>query len=569
VTASTDHYIVCGGNSLANRLVEELVTRYKVPVTSIVPPGDDPHISEIGKRLGADAVLVSDRLTEDALRSAGVARARGIAFVGGDDQGNIQAALRVQRMSRGIQIVVRMYNQRLGEHIRDLITNCVVLSASETAAPAFVNAGLRRPATVQAGGRTLYIAQRQHTGGARELCTVAEQADPTDADSVSMLPRESGAAMRWIERDVLRLPDAGGGQAVLSYMDHEPRVRLPRLARLRWRLLDMWRFFTSAQLRMVLAVSGAAVATAFVGIWLVRPIGWAVYETLMNLAGSAVPDTFGVRSGVGGGWQRVFQVVTTFGGILLVPIVTAVLIENTGSRRRGGQRLPNAGIRGHFVIVGLGTVGTRAALLTADLGVPVICVERDPEAGGIDLVRSRDIAVVTDASIETALAKARVDTCRAVLTLTGDDVTNLEAALEAHAINPNVRVVVRLFDDDFAAHLENTIDDLYSQSMSYLSAPAFAAALMGQEVRGTLPVYSHVLLIAEIAIAADSKLREQPLREIDADGEIRVIALRRSHQQDFTWQPADHGYRLAPDDTIIVAATRAGFRRLLLPRAPS
>jgi voltage-gated potassium channel Kch len=548
-----DHFIVCGGNALANRLVAELRDLYDVSVSAIVPSTDDAHVTQIMKKLNPEAVVVSDALTEEALQEAGVAEARGIAFVDGDDQSNIHAALRAQGMNPGIRIVIRMYNQRLREHIRQLIANCAALSASETAAPAFVNAALRRPNTVQAGGRSLSVALGDAIDTSRlPLCVVADQIDPSDPSTIEMLPRERNPTMRWIEEDVLRLASgAGSGRAVLQFIDGEPRVVISRISRLRWRLIDAWRFFTSAQLQVVMVVAGTAVLASFIGIWVVRPVGWAVYETVLNIAGSAVPDTYGQSSSVGGTWQRVFQVATTLSGILLVPIVTAVLVENTGSARRGSLRPPSAGVRGHFVVVGLGNVGTRVALLARDLGIPVVCVERDENARGIATVRGHDIPVVIgEGPVVETLRRARVDTCRAVLALTGDDVSNLEAALEAREINPEVRVVVRLFDDDFAAHVYGKVGN---------AASAFAAALMGQEVLGTLSVYRHVLLLAEITVDEESKLLGQALRDIDSDGAIRIVALHRVKGPAYEWRPADHGHRLAVGDTVIVAATRAGL----------
>lgn len=38
-----DHYIVCGGNALAHRLILELVEHYEVPVLAIVPDRTRDH----------------------------------------------------------------------------------------------------------------------------------------------------------------------------------------------------------------------------------------------------------------------------------------------------------------------------------------------------------------------------------------------------------------------------------------------------------------------------------------------------------------------------------------------
>src|SRR6266702_4247534 len=172
-----DHYIVCGGNTLAHRLVVELTEQYEVPVIAIVPSRDLDHAAQIIRILGEGAVVVAPTITEEVLTAAGASDARGIALVDGDDQSNIHAALRIQALNEDVCIVLRIYNQRLGNHIERLLKNCSALSRSATAAPAFVNAALQRRNSVRVGSQSVSI----HVGARDEredfLCTVADRID--------------------------------------------------------------------------------------------------------------------------------------------------------------------------------------------------------------------------------------------------------------------------------------------------------------------------------------------------------------------------------------------------------
>jgi Trk K+ transport system NAD-binding subunit len=215
------------------------------------------------------------------------------------------------------------------------------------------------------------------------------------------------------------------------------------------------------------------------------------------------------------------------------------------------------------VIVGLGNAGTRVASFIHELGVPVVGIERDPSARGIIALRSLGIPVlVGDAPVAEVLARAHVAKAKAVIALTGDDVANLEAGLEARALNKEARLVLRLFDDDFAEHVYKSFANIASRSVSYLAAPAFAAALMGHEVLGTFSVRRRVLLITEVAVEDGSDLVGVPLRDLDAPGQSRVLALRRRNDASYAWRPADHSRRLTPGDSLIIAATRSGLGRL-------
>ncbi|MFB7678037.1 NAD-binding protein [Kitasatospora purpeofusca] len=586
------HYIVCGGNALAHRLVLELVEHYEVPVVVLVPDRTRDHAPRIEQLDGVAAVVEYTSVTEEALRAVRVETARGIALVDGSDQENIHAALSAQGHNPGIRIVLRMFNQRLGSNIERLLRNGTALSGSATAAPAFADAALSRPNSVQVGDRFLHIAYDDDIAADR-ICVVADRIDRQDLGRIRLLPDQEGdsasfvrlagefgdggpirsatEARRATEAAPASAPDepspATGGVAALQTLPSEPAVRIPWWRRLRWRLLDTLRFFTSARLRVVLITALAAVLFAFGLLWYLNgDFAWSLYASLLDLAGAAQPDQPGTGdgSGTGGTWQRIAQVVITFCGITFAPVATAIMVEVLASGRRGQHRSPGAGTRDHVVVVGLGNVGTRVVAQLHGLGVPVVGLESDPQARGISAVRALGVPVVVDdGPLAEQLRRARLKHSRAVVAVSGDDATNLEAALEARAVRPDVRVVLRLFDDSFASHVYATLDNVVSRSTSYLAAPAFAAALMGREVLGTLSVFRHVLLIAELPAELGTGLIGLNRHDLEDTGGVRVLAVRLARSPRlYHWNYADRTRTLEPGDSVVVAATRSGLARL-------
>ncbi|MFJ7244011.1 NAD-binding protein [Kitasatospora sp. NPDC098652] len=618
----SQHYIVCGGNALAHRLVLELVEHYEVPVVVLVTDRTRDHAPRIEEIAGVAAVVEYPNITEEALRAVSVDTARGLALVEGSDQENIHAALSAQGHNPNIRIVFRMFNQRLGENIERLLRNGAALSGSATAAPAFAAAALGRPNSVEIGGRYLHIAFDDAITSDR-ICVVADHIDRQDLSKIRLLPEQEGDSAEFVrlatefgddgpvrpggvrreaapgpEQEPEPVPEPGpvpglepepeseseperesgsesesaseessGGIAALQALRMEPGEPISWARRLRWRVLDTMRFFTSARMRLVLLTALAAVLLAFSVLWyLSRDFGWTVYISLLDLAGAAQPDQqadIAAGTGTGGAWQRVAQVVITLCGITFAPVATAIVVEVLGSGRRGLPRNPSAGTRDHVIVVGLGNVGTRVATQLHEMGVPVVCLERDPQARGIAAARALGIPVVLgDGPFEEQLRRARLKHSRAVVAVSGDDATNLEAALEARHGNPEVRVVVRLFDDNFAGHFYKTLDNAASRSVSYLAAPAFAAALMGSEVRGTLSVFRHALLIAELTVEDGSGLIGLNRHDLEDPGGVRVIAVRFARSNQLHWGFADRTRRLTPGDRIVVAATRSGLARL-------
>ncbi|MEV7024018.1 NAD-binding protein [Kitasatospora sp. NPDC093558] len=603
----SQHFVVCGGNALAHRLVLELVEHYEVPVVVLIADRDRDHAPQIEQLTGVSAMVEYSSITDEALRAVSVETARGLALVEGSDQENIHAALSAQGHNPNIRIVLRMFNQRLGENIERLLKNGTALSGSATAAPAFAAAALGRPNSVAVGGRFLHIAFDEAIASDR-LCIVADHIDRQDVSRIRLMPDQEGGSAEFVRlarefgddgpvrvgagavpgprrssAEAAEATEAGpesdadaavsavvedeGGIAALQALPVEPREPIGWARRLRWRLLDTARYFTSARMRLVLLIALGAVLMAFSVLWyLSRDFGWSVYISLLDLAGAAQPDQpadIAAGTGTGGVWQRIAQVVITLCGITFAPVATAIVVEALASGRRGQPRNPSAGTRDHVIVVGLGNVGTRVAGQLHELGVPVVCMERDPQARGIAAVRALGIPVVLgDGPFEEQLRRARLKHSRAVVAVSGDDATNLEAALEARHGNPEVRVVVRLFDDNFAGHFYATLDNAASRSVSYLAAPAFAAALMGREVLGTLSVFRHVLLIAELRVEDGSRLIGMNRHDLEDPGGVRVIAVRVARTPHLQWNYADRSRGLGPGDQIVVAATRSGFARL-------
>ena len=84
--------------------------------------------------------------------------------------------------------------------------------------------------------------------------------------------------------------------------------------------------------------------------------------------------------------------------------------------------------------------------------------------------------------------------------MTSSDEVNLEAALHARALRSDLRIVLRLYDDDLAERVQKMIGNTVSRSVSYLAAPAFAAAMLEHQVLRTIPVGRHALLVADVQV---------------------------------------------------------------------
>jgi Trk K+ transport system NAD-binding subunit len=290
----------------------------------------------------------------------------------------------------------------------------------------------------------------------------------------------------------------------------------------------------------------------------------AFYLTVLDTVGGVNPDPEGRVT------VQVIQVVVMLAGIAMVPVITAAVVESVVNARLALalNRLQRP-VADHVVVVGLGNVGTRVVQQLHDLGIPVVAIDRTDQARGFQLARELRIPVIIgDASRAETLHEASAATARSLVVLSTDDVVNLEAALHARTVKQDLRVVLRLFDGDFADRIQRAFDITSSKSVSFLAAPAFAAAVLQREVIGTIPVKRGVLLVAEVPVEHEAALSGRTIAQAQSGGEARIIAVTAGEFRDAVWVPSPDR-ELAPGERLIVVATRAGLGRLVAQSTPA
>jgi Trk K+ transport system NAD-binding subunit len=529
-----DHLIVCGDGPLSYRITEELTSRYGERVTVILPSRRRNYGPQISTLEGV-RVLEHPELSSQAFTDADVQSAQALAVVWQDDVGNLHAGLRATELNPGLRLVLAIFNRRLGEHIRMLFPDCTVLSGTAMSAPSFVAAALGEPAPshVRVQRRTLYVARPADVAPGAVICSLAAPTD--DHEGPRLLP-----------------PGTGPADLVLAVADGTPRNPLTRrrnpamaaaglLRRLVWHKFGM--VFTA--LLAVIGVGFGLLATRY-------SISNMVYLGLMDLTGSAL------TSPADSGAEKTAQVLLTVDGMAFIPVITAIVV---GARLTGSVRRTPRPPGGHVIVVGLGNVGTSVTGQLHDLGFDVVCVDNNPGAAGIPMARQLGLPVVIgDAFREETLGAANLETCLALVSVTSSDIVNLETTLTARALRDDLRIVLRLTDDDLAERMQKTTGNIISRSVPYLAAPAFAAAMLEHQVLRTIAVGRHVLLIADVR--AGPGLAGTVIADTEQDGQARVLALQAGGAAALDWSP-HRGYLLAADDRMIVLATRKGLELFL------
>ena len=157
-------------------------------------------------------------------------------------------------------------------------------------------------------------------------------------------------------------------------------------------------------------------------------------------------------------------------------------------------------LKGHVVVCGAGRVGYRVTLELQKLGRDVVVVEKRADAHFAQVLRDLGVAVmVDDIRAPGALHRVNVAHAEAIVCATDDDLTNINVALDARKANADVRVVMRLFDDDLVARVRDNFK-AEAHSTSALAAPHLALAALDPRIIHSFHVGPHLMVVSRFTV---------------------------------------------------------------------
>lgn len=209
-----------------------------------------------------------------------------------------------------------------------------------------------------------------------------------------------------------------------------------------------------------------------------------------------------------------------------------IMLFNRRTRSKEWEMAIASTLQDHTILVGLGHLGFRVARHLSLLGEKIAVIEINPKEDLIDAVREMGIPVIQDdASRQSALEKAGVYKARAITLCMQSDALNLQIAVKARKLNPNIKVVVRIFDDEFAHSIQEQFG-FTALSATSMSAPAFAAASAEMEITHPITVEGEALSLARVCLSKTSKLNGINVERIEELYDLSVVFLRRGAEAD-------------------------------------
>lgn len=208
--------------------------------------------------------------------------------------------------------------------------------------------------------------------------------------------------------------------------------------------------------------------------------------------------------------------------------------------------------RNHTVVLGAGHVGLRVVRDLRDMGIEVVVVDLAPSEEAQELLQRLDVPTVAgDGTRTETLERARLTTADSFVACTSDDLVNLQACSRARKVNPDVRVVARIWDVELAEdHVEmGRIDTLLSAAD--LSAPAFAGAAAGLDISQTIEVAGEEYSTVRLKVRPGSFMEGGTVAALQEEEDVDLVLLSRQGRADV--HPGPETRLVAGDDVVLFA----------------
>jgi len=236
-----------------------------------------------------------------------------------------------------------------------------------------------------------------------------------------------------------------------------------------------------------------------------------------------------------------------------------LFFDRTGRRDAWREALVST-YRKHVIVLGAGHVGLRVVRTLVEMGVDVVVIDNQHDREKDFVLSELGVPTLTEDGRDTlTLEKAGLRHAETFVACTGDDHVNLEAVMKVRQINPTVRVVARVWDENLGAQMRQFLNVSAIISSSELSAPVFAGQALGVEITQTITIGSEKYSTAKLIVSEKSFMRGRTVGEVQASEKCDIVLHLRETTS--TVQPS-RDIRLDPGDTVVVFARHERTLRL-------
>ncbi len=220
------------------------------------------------------------------------------------------------------------------------------------------------------------------------------------------------------------------------------------------------------------------------------------------------------------------------------------------------QRMVASLYREHIIVVGVGKVGLQLIRELVELDESIVAIEIEKTSEFIDAIKDLGVPLITgDARQPKTLEFAGVSKAKTIIVVTDDDLTNLDSALTAQNINPDIRVVLRLYDETLGAKVRSSFC-MPAISIAHVSAPSFISAATGKKVHQSFALGGKKLQLADLTVGEAGHLVGKKVGEVQREFGVNIVLLHLSGGVEVN---PDHDVVLSEGDSMFVIASKQQY----------
>lgn len=505
-------------------------------------------------------VIIGELQAASTLQAAGIKEAHTLVITTTEDALNLSIMMQARVLNPQIRIINRFYNTNLGERLDQTLSNHLSMSVVGLAAPVFTFAALGNKAIGQIKllQQTWPIQEEyiheNHPWKGKKLSDLWE--DPTRM-LIYYVPVQGkmNLVSAVLSEQQLRVGDR-------LIIGTQPRIRQPRKSLVR----KLLKIFANIREFQKHAQSVTGMAIALLVIILLSTFTYISTKHSISFI-DALYFAVGMITGAGGNDKvvenapdsiKLFTVVIMLIGAGVIGIWYAMLTDFIlGSRLKqflDAARIPE---RNHYIVCGLSGIGIKIVQQLHLSGHEVVVIETDANNRFVTTARDMSIPVIlADASFRATLQRSNINTANSVLAVTSDDATNLEIALKAKALAPNIPVIVNYADPDFAGIAQQVFDFEAVLSPAELAAPAFAAAAIGGRIIGNGMIADSLWVAFATVITPIHPFCDEWVKDVAKSADFVPLYVEINHETVQGWDLLET--ILAPGDVLYLTmpATR-------------
>ncbi len=247
----------------------------------------------------------------------------------------------------------------------------------------------------------------------------------------------------------------------------------------------------------------------------------------------------------------------------LMPVVALLIIGrgaadfvrlffDRSERRNAWEEAVASTYRNHIIILGVGHVGLRVARTLVGMGFDLVAIDRNLDTEVDDELAQMGVPIIhQDGRSPLCLETAGLRQAQAFIACTASDQTNLEVIMRVREMNPNIRIVARMWDETFSRQMKQFMGVSAVHSASELAAPAFAGAAVGIELTQTLHINGVDYSMIRLHVEGGSFLDGGTVGELQDANDMDIVLHGRDGQVEV--QP-HNDVRVHGGDVLVIFA---------------